>query len=145
MLVKRYTAKKEKGKNSTCLGKCFSVMSKLRDELSINSEEDIEGLVSELERLLNQISNCQKQIRSMLGLKLLEKRILSLEDTIDNVNMLEECFRQEANSLEDSLEDDEEDDEEYDENNKIDGDEYDERYIDLTERTEEDIVDCLYL
>ncbi len=144
MLVKRYIAKNEKGKSSTCLGKCFSIMSKLRDELSINSEEDIEILILELEQLQREISNCQKKTKSAFSLKLLENRILSLEDTIDNVNMIEECFRQEANSLEDSLEDDE-NDEEDDEDNKIDGDEYDVRYIDLTERTEEDIFACLYL
>ena len=131
MLVKRYIAKNEKGKSSTCLGKCFSIMSKLRDELSINSEEDIEILILELEQLQREISNCQKKTKSAFSLKLLENRI-------------EECFRQEANSLEDSLEDDK-NDEEDDEDNKIDGDEYDVRYIDLTERTEEDIFACLYL
>ncbi len=130
MLVKENIAKKYIAKNkkigNTYLGKYLSTISELREEVNINSIEDIDFLIIDLEQLSNEISDFSETLKSNFIKKLFEKRMQYLDDTIDEVRIIEYDYNNEETELE-----------------EIEEDKYDEEYANLLERTRDDILDCL--
>lgn len=98
----------------------------MKEEVNINSIEDIDSLIIDLEQLSNEISDFSETLKSNFIKKLFEKRMQYLDDTIDEVRIIEYDYNNEETKLE-----------------EIEEDKYDEEYADLLERTRDDILDCL--
>lgn len=98
----------------------------MKEEVNINSIEDIDFLIIDLEQLSNEISDFSETLKSNFIKKLFEKRMQYLDDTIDEVRIIEYDYNNEETKLE-----------------EIEEDKYDEEYADLLERTRDDILDCL--
>lgn len=98
----------------------------MKEEVNINSIEDIDFLIIDLEQLSNEIGDFSETLKSNFIKKLFKKRMQYLDDTIDEVRIIEYDYNNEETKLE-----------------EIEEDKYDEKYADFLERTRDDILDCL--